>query len=199
MRLYRVIGIFGATVAYLFIAVSIAVSPWFNFYDNALSDLGNTALHGSTAWIFNTGLILSGLFEASFAILISRQRPSWKYLIWTVPLSVAGVDLAMVGFFPENAGRIHLLVSVILFASMSITMFIYSYVSWTLGTPVIGAVALTFGMASAIVWFVQWPWKGVAIQETLTSAMASILLILICLKGNRIVFGSRNNDEEVVK
>ncbi|MFH0897336.1 MAG: DUF998 domain-containing protein [Candidatus Bathyarchaeota archaeon] len=183
MRLHRVLGILGATVAYFFIAVSIVVSPWFNFYDNALSDLGNTALHSSTAWIFNTGLVLSGIFEASFAFLISRQRPSWKYLIWTVPLSVAGADLAMIGFFPENAGIVHLLVSVILFAFMSMAMFIYSYVSWPLGTPAIGAVALTFGLASVFVWFTQWSWKGVAIQETLTSAMASIWLILICLKG----------------
>lgn len=185
MKLYRVVGILGATVAYLFIAVSIAVNPWFNFYNNALSDLGNTLKLGSTALVFDAGLILSGLLETSFAILVSRLRSSWKNLIWTVPLSVAGADLALVGFFNESWGRIHFLVSVTLFVSMIVTMLLYSYVSWTLGTPVIGALALVFGISSAVVWFVQWPWKGVAIQETLSSAMGSILIVMISLKGSR--------------
>jgi len=182
MRAYKVLGILGATIAYLFIGISILISPWFNFYDNALSDLGNTALHSSTAWIFNLGLILSGFFEVSFAILMSQQRFPWKYLIWTVPLSLAGIDLAMIGFFPENMGRIHLVVSIIFFMLTILTMFIYSYASWPLGSPAIGAVALVFGIASAAVWFVSWPWRGVAIQETLTSTMAAFWLISMCLR-----------------
>lgn len=182
MRLHKILGILGATTAYLFIAISIAVSPWFNFHNNALSDLGNTALYGSTAWVFNAGLILSGLFEASFAISVSYRGASWKYLIWTIPLSFTSIDLALIGVFPENTGGIHLVVSVVFFTLTIVTMFIYSYASWPLGTPAIGAVALALGFLSATIWLVRWPWKGVAIQETLTSAMASLWLILVCLR-----------------
>jgi len=182
MRLCRVLGILGATTAYPFIAISITISPWFNFYDNALSDLGNMTLHGSTGWIYNIGLILSGSLVASFAILISLRNRSWKYLIWTVLLAAAGIDLAMIGFFPENAGGIHMLVSAAFFILIDLTMLVYSYASWQLGSPTIGAVALVFGIASAIVWFGRWPWRGVAIQEALTSALTAIWLIMACLR-----------------
>lgn len=182
VRLYRVLGILGATAAYPFIAISIALSPWFNFYNHALSDLGNLALNGPTGWIYNIGLMVSGFLVASFSSLVSLRNPFWKYLIWTVPLAAAGVDLAMIGFFPEDAGRIHLIVSVAFFALIDVTMFLYSYASWPLGSPAIGAVALVFGMVSAAIWFVGWPWRGVAIQEAVTSAMMAIWLIMVCLR-----------------
>ena len=181
MKLHRILGIAGAVTAYLFITICIGVSPWFNFYNNALSDLGNSATHDATSWIFNTGLILSGLLEASFAILVLAKNLSWKYVVWTIPLIIASIDLAMLGFFPENTGGIHLAVSIIFFAFIEITMLIYSYASWPLGSPVIGAVALIMGIASAIIWFAKWPWSGVAIQETVTSFAATFWLILICL------------------
>lgn len=179
---YKVLGVFGATVAYLFIAISILASPWFNFYNNALSDLGNAVSHGSTSWIFNLGLILSGLFEASFAVLLSFKNASWKYLVWSIPLVVTGADLALIGVFSENVGGMHLVVSVVFFLSAILTMLLYSFVSWPLGSPIVGLVALAFGVSSIVVWFVRWPWHGVAIQETATSVMASLWLILVCMK-----------------
>lgn len=182
MNALRLMGILGATVAYFFIVISILVSPWFNFYDNALSDLGNAVTHAPSSWIFNLGLILSGLLEASFAILLSARQASFKYLLWSIPLVLAGGDLAMIGIFSENVGWMHLVVSVVFFLSMILTLLLYSFVSWPLGSPSIGMMALIFGVASAIVWFMKWPWHGVAIQEAVTSVMASIWLILVCIK-----------------
>jgi hypothetical membrane protein len=179
MRLRKILGVLSATIAYPFIVASIVLSPWFNFYDNALSDLGNTTLHGSTSWIFNSGLMLSGLVTVSFAILVLTQHRSWKYLSWTLLLLISGVDLALVGLFPENLGSIHWVVSVILFASMALTTLVYSFCSWPLGSPDIGALSLGCGIVIAIIWFVAWPWHGVAIQEILSSAMMSVWLILV--------------------
>jgi len=177
----KILGILSAIVAYPFIVLSIAISPWFNLFDNALSDLGNVAQQGGTAWIYNVGLMLTGLFATLFAIIASVQHPLLRYRVWTMPLTATGIDLALIGFFPENAGRIHGLVSVIFFALIAITMLIYSYSSWPLGSPRIGALALAFGIACPIVWFVEWPWHGVAIQETITATMMAIWLILVSL------------------
>lgn len=174
MTSLKLLGILGATAAYFFIIISILASPWFSFYNNALSDLGNAVTHASTSWIFNLGLILSGLLEVSFATLLSVKHASWKYLLWSIPLVVAGGDLAMIGVFSENVGRMHLVVSVVFFLSMILTMLLYSFVSWPLGSPRVGMLALVFGVASTVVWFVKWPWNGVAIQETITSIMGSI-------------------------
>ncbi|MDQ1281389.1 MAG: hypothetical protein QG670_2654 [Thermoproteota archaeon] len=65
MNTLKLLGILGATMAYLFIIISILASPWFDFYNNALSDLGNAVSHAPTSWIFNLGLFLSGLLVTS--------------------------------------------------------------------------------------------------------------------------------------
>ncbi|MEM1547135.1 MAG: DUF998 domain-containing protein, partial [Candidatus Methanomethylicia archaeon] len=77
MRYYIVLGVLGAVIAYPFIGISIMLSPWFNPYENALSDLGNIALNGLTAYIFNLGLILSGFLIALFALFVSLKYYSW--------------------------------------------------------------------------------------------------------------------------
>jgi len=179
MKPQNIIGVLSAIVAYPFIAASVILSPWFDFSNNALSDLGNSALHASTAWIFNSGLILSGGLVACFAVLISVRHRSLKYLSWSIPAAAAGIDLALVGFFPENTGSTHFVVSVILFSLMAVTMLIYSYCSWPLGSPKIGAISLAFGIAIPVIWFVGWPWHGVAIQEVLSCLMTSAWLLMV--------------------
>ncbi len=173
------LGILAATSSYPFVLASIILSPWFDLFDNALSDLGNLSFNAPIAYIFNAGIMLSGLFLAAFAILVSSGHHDWKYLIWTVPLTFTGLSLALVGIFPIDTGIIHGLVSVAFFVMMIITMLVYSFSSWLLGSPRIGAVALTLGILSALIWSATWPWEGVAIQEALTTAMASFWLIMI--------------------
>jgi len=59
-------------VPLIMIAVSIALSPWFNIVKNALSDLGH-ATRSSVAPLFNLGLSLGGaLTILTAAILITR-------------------------------------------------------------------------------------------------------------------------------
>ena len=181
MNLIKVLGILGGVVPWSSILTSIALSPWFNVYDNALSDLGNIGRNSPAAYIFNAGLIVSGVLIMFFALLLSISRRSWEFLIWTIPVFLGAADLALIGVFSEDAGRIHGIVSVIFFALIAITSVIYSYASWPLGSPRIGAVALSFGIASAFVWFVPWPWRGVAIQEAATSLMATAWLVLVSL------------------
>jgi hypothetical membrane protein len=178
MQRLGIFGVVSALVAYPFIFAAIALSPWFNIYDNALSDLGNTVSNGPVGYVYNAGIILSGAMVFIFAVLVSRSR-NRRTLVWTSPLAVASADLAMVGVFSENTGHIHGEVSEVFFLMIVVTMLAYSYVSWPLGSPRIGAVALVFGILSAIIWFVGWPWSGVAIQESVTSGMTAIWLILV--------------------
>jgi hypothetical membrane protein len=70
---------------------------------------------------------------------------------------ISSFDLALVGIFSENIGSIHGVVSEIFFAMTVITMLTFSYVSWPLGSPHIGAVALVFGILFALIWFISWP------------------------------------------
>jgi hypothetical membrane protein len=182
IKLVRTLGIAGVIIPYLFIFASIILSPWFNFYNNALSDLGNVAHNGYVAYIFNWGLMITGLLVTSFALLLSYVKYSWKFLIWTPLLLITSTDLILIGVFSEDAGKIHGIVSIVFFLMMIVTMFVYSYVSWPLGSPQIGALALIFGFVSTVVWFGNWPWSGLAIQELATVIMNSAWLILISFK-----------------
>ncbi len=172
-------GVVAALAAYPFILASAALSPWFNLYNNALSDLGNTVSNGQVGYVYDVGLVVAGVMIVVFALLLSRGAHDRRVLVWTIPLIVAAFDLAMVGVFSENTGHIHGVVSEVFFLMIVVTMLAFSYVSWPLGSPRIGAIALLFGILSAIIWFVTWPWAGIAIQESLTSGMTAVWLILV--------------------
>lgn len=178
----RVLGVVAALAAYPFILASIVLSPWFNVYDNALSDLGNTITNGRIGYVYDAGLVVSGALVFAFSVLMSRESRDRRILVWTVPLMIAAFDLAMVGVFSENTGHIHAVVSEIFFLMIVVTMLAYSYVSWPLGSPRVGAVALAFGVLSAYIWFSSWPWSGIAIQESVTSGMTAVWLILVASK-----------------
>jgi hypothetical membrane protein len=175
----RALGVVAALAAYPFILASIALSPWFNVYNNALSDLGNRATNGSAAYVYDVGLVVAGGLVLAFAVLLSRASRDRRALVWTAPLAIAAFDLALVGVFSENMGSIHGTVSEIFFLMIVVAMLCYSYVSWPLGSPRIGAVALAFGVLSAFVWFNGWPWSGIAIQESVTSGMTAVWLLLV--------------------
>lgn len=177
----RILGILSAVMAYPFIMVSIFLSPWFNFYDNALSDLGNIARNRSVAYVYNSGLIIAGSLVSLFALLISIRYRSWKYLPWSALLMITGVSLALVGVFPEDAGRIHGLVSTVFFFMMALTMLVYSLCAWPLRSSAIAIAAFAFSLASILVWSIEWSWKGVAIQETISSLMASVWLLTVSI------------------
>ena len=182
IKLIKAIGIIGATFPYLLILASIVLSPWFSIYDNALSDLGSISHNGYAAYIFNLGVIMAGLFSILFNLLLSYVKRSWIFLLWTQLFIVSSISLFLIGVFNEDAGGIHGTVSVIFFLTAVVTMLVYSFLSWPLGTPKVGALSMVFGITCAIIWFEKWPWHGLAIQETATIIMASIWLILVSLK-----------------
>jgi len=186
---YPFFAVAAVVIAYCSITIAILVSPWFSWFGNALSDLGNTSsvrnISSGAAWIFDSGLILSGMLSTLFSILLSKdERFSWKYLIWTIPLAVASIDLAMIGVFNESFGEIHVIVSVIFFFFTALALLTYSYVSFPIGTPKTGAIALILGILCAVMWVARWPWQGVAIQETVTSLASSVFVATIAM--NRI-------------
>jgi hypothetical membrane protein len=181
-RSYPYLGMVGSVIGYALIAIALAASSWFSWFNNALSDLGNTSVHPNTAWIFDSGLVIAGLLSTIFSALLMWENRSWKYLLWSLPLTLAAMDLILIGIFNESFGAIHGIVSVIFFFMIALSLFLFSYVSFPLGMPRLGAVALIFGIISSAVWIAHFPWKGIAIQEASTSALAAIFIFLIAWK-----------------
>ncbi|CAG1001962.1 MAG: hypothetical protein MPEBLZ_04235 [Candidatus Methanoperedens nitroreducens] len=97
--------------------------PGYNVSGNYISDLGATCretctIYQPSAFIFNTSAIFLGIF-----ILLSSYC-TWlefkNYLI-SILIGLSGLGALGVGLFPETAGTLHLIVSLItfLFAALS--------------------------------------------------------------------------------
>ncbi|MEM1967600.1 MAG: DUF998 domain-containing protein [Nitrososphaerota archaeon] len=175
-------GLVAAWIAYVFIAAAIALSPWFSFYDNALSDLGNYARQGPLAAIFNIGLVASGALATVTAALIIRAGGGRLVLPWSVLLFAAGVDLVLVGILSEDFGAAHFVVSVILFTLFSLTLLVYGACSLMSRGWWAGTYALVAGLVSAAIWMVDWPWRGVAVQELASSLLISVGLTTVAFR-----------------
>lgn len=175
-------GLAAAWTAYPFIAAAVAVSPWFNIYDNALSDLGNYARQGPAAAIFNIGLIAAGVLAALTATLILRAQRHRLVVPWSALLFAAGADLVLVGVLSEDFGIAHWVVSVILFVLFGLTLLVYGVCSLLARSLWAGVYALAAGLLSVAVWTIDWPWSGVAIQELVASFLVSIGLTIIAFK-----------------
>ncbi|MDW8073444.1 MAG: DUF998 domain-containing protein [Nitrososphaerota archaeon] len=178
----RVTGLAAAWTSYPFIAAAIAISPWFNIYNNALSDLGNYARQGLNAAVFNLGLIISGALAVLTAVLIIRSRRHRLVIPWAVLIFLAGTDLVLVGILSEDFGEAHWVVSVILFTLFGLALLVYGVCSLLSRDWVAGGYALAAGLVSAAVWAANWPWRGVAIQELIASLLVSVGLTIMVLK-----------------
>ena len=198
LRVLTILGGASALALVLAILASLALSPWFSYYNTSLSELGNTQTNGNVALVFDVGLALAGLLMLAFAVLVSSRTPDHRAFVWTVPLAVTAIDLAMVGVFPENTpGSVHRVVSAVLFLMISVTMLAHGFLSLALGPRRVGSIALALGLFNAFIWVTTWPWSGVvnpwsvwpwpevAIQELMTAGMLTVWLVIVALAVNR--------------
>ncbi len=95
---------------------SIAISPWFNLWENALSDLGRMGKPSAT--IFNLGLASSG-FLMSSTLLIPCLDNKRKVILF-----LTGYFLVLIGVYNESYGSIHFIVSVLFFIGLMTYLFI---------------------------------------------------------------------------
>jgi hypothetical membrane protein len=175
-------GVAGPIISLLFIAIAITYSPWFDWFKNALSDLGV----GEAALIFNSGLIIGGVLTTVFAVglaqIFKKQVLGFLGSFTTV---LSSISLLAIGVFPESAGRIHFYVSVSFFALLVVSLFL-------IGAQLIrespqryfGVFSILTGVVAGVAWAI--PHEGVAIPE-ITAAFAgsawSIILGIRILQG----------------
>lgn len=169
-KYYALLAITGLLIAYAFIGVSIALAPWFSWYDNALSDLGNS-VQSKVASIFNFGLLL-----ASFFVIVNTVMVFRKYVQYTsICLTTSAFLLQLVATFNEVYGFLHYTVSIMFFISIGITSIVYaaekkSYLS---------VIIFVMGLSSWILYWMRIYSSGVAIPEIISSIAVSSLLILL--------------------
>jgi len=161
------IGALGFATPLLFIAVSIALSPWFSFVDNALSDLGH-ATDSDVAPLFNFGLALGGFlistYAACFVVKLHRGMGLSLYF--------AGFSLALIGVFDEvynRFWRMHFWIAMAFFASFVAYLTLYAKRKKTL-LPLLAIAAEVLSWALHIAYDIP---EGAAIPE-----LVSIVAVL---------------------
>ncbi|MFX1368831.1 MAG: DUF998 domain-containing protein [Promethearchaeota archaeon] len=165
------------------IALSIGISPTFDWVSNALSDLGHytrTDIGPNPlvrAIIFNSGLIITGVLFFVITIVFIRNLSDLPTQFAMLPFLVASVFLTSIGILSENFGEIHFYVSVGLFASFPFAMWFIG-LSW-LRFPKLrwfSAISLLLPFFSVYIWWGTFndavPWTGMAIPEILTAFTA---------------------------
>lgn len=175
LKILGIVGLLSLVVAYSSIALSISVSPWFSWVENALSDLG---ARQPSSVIFNLGLMLSAILALFFAIGLRRLHRGALGAIGVTLYALSTISLFMIGFFPETAGMIHYHVSVTFFVLVALTLMtfgVYNLISHP-RSIVVGTALLLLSILAIVVWL--FPWKGVAIPELISSLTISTLVVL---------------------
>jgi hypothetical membrane protein len=155
-------------LAFPMILLAIQLSPWFSWFDNALSDLGVTGL---AATIYNAGLIAGGIFSFIFSLGIGKVMPRRLGYLGVGLLMLAALSLIGVGAFPETAGRIHRYLSLSFFTLLALSLLING-VTFLSASRKLGSFTILLGVVSAVVWL--FPHRGEAIPEFISALSGSV-------------------------
>jgi hypothetical membrane protein len=178
VRLGVLSGFLSPIIAFIGIAYAISGSPWFNWWKNAISDLG---VRSPNPLVFNMGLMMAGLLIMVFAFGHYRalSSVSLNRLVSAVIL-LTGIFLFSIGLFPESAGRIHYYVSVAFFVLLMISMLLSGIMMILgLGRYGPGLLALVLGVMASSIWTLRW--EGVAIPELFSTSIGALWLWMLCV------------------
>jgi hypothetical membrane protein len=191
-------GILGPLIALIGIVGAIAISPWFNWLTNALSDLGHPTMIGGSngvpglnpaASIFNTSLILAGLFTIVLTLWLIRHQlfeVSVIGIIAGILLTIAQCFLIAIGVFHEGFGLTHFVVSLGFFVTLLFAGMIYGVrLMQEKHLRLIGIIAFILALVSALIWVAYYlsllPFTGVAIPEIISAITAIIWVYPLCI------------------
>jgi len=172
-RIYALFGVAGPLLAFISVGVSIALSPWFNWERNALSDLGHAVKSGVSP-IFNFGLLMTGLFLTIYAVKVLN-----KYARWTgYSLVISAFTLQLIAVFDEVYGVIHLVVSILFFIFLGTTSLLYAMERKSYSAT----ATFTIGLISWIFYWAGICSIGIAVPETISSVAVLLWIITSALR-----------------
>lgn len=148
------------------IAISIALSPWFNIVDNALSDLGH-AINSNVSPVFNFGLSLGGaLVIVTATMIITRCSKALA-----TSLTLTGYTLILVAVFDEvydRYGGLHFWASAAFFISLAISLIVYSITTPNKTMRTTSTILLIAALTSWILHLLYKIPRGAAIPELIS-------------------------------
>jgi hypothetical membrane protein len=171
-KYYALFGLIGPLVAYIFIGISISQAPWFSWWNNALSDLGN-ALQ-KTAPYYNFGLLFTGLLIVVYVVTVF-----WKYAKYTsLFLFATAFSLQLVAAFDEVYGNLHGTVSVIFFVFLIMSCLVYAVEK----RSILGVLSFIVGLGAWTLYWGKIYQAGVAVPEIISATAAISCVIMSAVK-----------------
>ncbi len=179
LKVFGIIGVLSLVVAYSSITLSVSMSPWFSWVENALSDLG--AIQPSSP-VFNSGLMLSSILALLFTIGLRKLHRGALGMVGVAFYILNTISLFMVGLFPETAGIIHYYVSVAFFVFVALTLMTFGVYNLTLSprSIIMGTMLIILSVLAIVVWL--FPWKGMAIPELISSLAISTWILITSIR-----------------
>ena len=169
-------GILAALIYWLFVAWSISRNPWFSFFHNALSDLGDPA-KAASPWIYNYGLMVSGLLLFIFSIYLILASGNRLQTVGGAYVSISALFLALIGIF-HGGTRPHVFVSTYFFIQFFLGAVLYGLGS---GKKALRYSSVLIFLLALIGSFLRWP--SVALIETYEIALIMVFTLLVLLDG----------------
>lgn len=198
-QLGAICGIIGPLIGFLGITVAIFFSPWFNWWTDALSDLGHPWMIGGisgvpglnpAAPIFNGGLILTGMISILCGVHLLHffwQRRAPFGLIGATLFLISMVFLTAVGVFHEGILWPHAIAAMgFFFTLFACSFFIGIGLIRKSAIRYEGLLAILMGIIITITLFIGFsnlaPWTGAAIPEIIMAIAGFAWLVLICIR-----------------
>lgn len=177
IKITAVCGILIPIIIFTSIFFAIYVAPWFEWTNNALSDLG---VEGLSAFFFNNGLILGGFFIFIFSLCLIRllKNKIGAYLLLGSSISLVGI-----GIFPETIFILHYLTSAAFFILITIAMLIIGITMYFCNNfKTLGTIALFFSIIALVSPLTLSYLNGIAIPEAMACFPAFIWCMLFGIK-----------------
>ena len=160
-----VCGITSQLVGLVTLLAAVSGSPWFSWTENYLSVLG---VRGSAITLFNSGLILSGVFSLIFALGLGKSLLSGRLgQLSMISLILGSGALSAMGIFPRTTGVPHNCASVVFLVFVYLAIFLIGIMAITASQKVWGVLSLTAVFVIIAFQLVPWPWSGGAIPQLL--------------------------------
>ena len=197
IRIIELLALISIVAAWVTVLLSISLNPWFRVTANALSDLGggNLALNGHPSptdpWIYNYGLILTGIFIlafSSFSIRLGENKIENAGLSFFI---ISGLFLALIGIYHEGTYP-HDFVSIWFFILSSISFFTVG-ISLVSKAPRYGIFMIIF-LVAAWVAYSMVNWQSTAEDEIFGILVidVTVLIYLMSLR-TRYLSGRKAN------
>jgi hypothetical membrane protein len=162
-------GIASPVISLSMIFHAAAISPWFDWQRNSLSDLG---VRGNTLW-FNSATLIGGLLTFVLILGLAPQvRLRWIGQLGYVCALLGAVGLALVGVFPKDRGAIHFAVALTYFFATPLGYLLMGLGLLEKRRPLSGGLTVSAGLASLLL-IMRTPHDGYAVPEILATLAMS--------------------------